>query len=48
MVAALEQVSGMIQSDQAVVCNVRCNYREVGDRTYKTEYIRELLSGAAS
>ena len=48
MVGALEQVSGMIQSDQAVVCNVRCNYREVGDRTYKTEYIRELLSGAAS
>ncbi len=48
MVGALEQVSAMIQSDQAVVCNVRCNYREVGDRTYKTEYIRELLSGAAS
>ena len=47
MVSALEQVSNMIQSDQAVVCNVKCNYREVGDRTYKTEYIRELLSGAA-
>ena len=49
LVADIEEVVGMIgDQSSALVTKVFCQYREVNGRTYRTEYIRDLLSGRVS
>ena len=49
LVSDIEEVVNMIgDQSSALVTKVFCQYREVNGRTYRTEYIRDLLSGRVS
>lgn len=41
----LEEIGTMLSGEQSVVCSVKCQYNQRGDRTYKSEYLQSLLSG---
>ena len=47
LIVDLEEVGGMIGGESALVAKVFCQYRESNGRTYRTDFIRDLLSGRA-
>jgi len=45
MAADLETLQTTVSAEPPIV-KVQCRYNQKGTRTYKTEFIRELISGA--
>ena len=43
--ADIEAVDSMLSGEQSVVAVIDCRYNKRNDRTYKTEYIKQLLGG---
>lgn len=39
------EIETMLSGEQSVVCSVKCQYNQRGDRTFKSEYLQSLLSG---
>ena len=43
--ADIEAVDSMLSGEQSVVAVIDCRYNKRNDRTYKTEYVKQLLGG---
>ena len=43
--ADIGEIESMLSGDTSVVCTIRCQYNERGNRTFKSEYLQSLLSG---